>query len=66
MSMTHDVYDTGAYIIIFPERERRKYHKLGTSVVNIVCHGYECNILFITVELLNEINIKINYSIVTN
>ena len=29
------------------------YHNLGTSVINIVCHGHECNILFITVELLN-------------
>ena len=26
---------------------------LGTSVVNIVCHGHECNILFITIELIN-------------
>ena len=43
MSMTDD----------FSERERGKYHNLGTSVVNIVCHGHECNILFITVELLN-------------
>ena len=23
------------------------------SVINILCHGHECNILFITVELLN-------------
>ena len=50
VSMTDDVYDTSAYIIIFPERERVKYHNLGTSVINIVCHGHECNILFITVE----------------
>ena len=41
--MTADVYDTTAYIIIFPELERVKYHNLGTSVVNIVCHGHECN-----------------------
>ena len=53
MSMAHDVYDTSALIIIFPERERGKYHNLGTSVVNIVCHGHEYNILFITVELVN-------------
>ena len=37
----------------FPERELGKYHNLGMSVVNIVCHGHEYNILFITVELLN-------------
>ena len=48
-SMTDDVYDTSAKIIIFPERERGKYHNLGTSVVNIVCCVHECNILFITV-----------------
>ena len=33
------------------EREQGKYN-LGTCVVNI-CYGHECNILFITVELLN-------------
>ena len=53
MSMTDDVYDTSAYIIIFLERERGKYYNLGMIVVNIVCHGHECNILFITVKLLN-------------
>ena len=42
------------------------YHIIGTSVVNIVCHGHECNILFITVELLNQINIQINYSMFTH
>ena len=53
VSMTEDVYDTSAYIIIFPKIERGKSCNLDTSVVNIVCHGHECNILFITVELLN-------------
>ena len=28
-------------------------HEGGTCDVNIVCDGHECNILFITVELLN-------------
>ena len=28
-------------------------HNLGMIVLNCVCHGHECNILFITVELLN-------------
>ena len=53
VSMTDDVYDTVVLIIIFPGRDRGKYHNLGPSVVNIVCHGQGCNILFITVELLN-------------
>ena len=53
MSMTDDVYDTSAYIIIYLERQRGNYHNVGTNVVNIVCHGHECDILFITVELFN-------------
>ena len=47
--------------IIFPERERGKYHNLGTSVVNI-----ECNIMFINVELLNKANIQTYYIMFTN
>ena len=43
-----------------------KFHNFGMSVVNIVCHEHECNILFIAVELLNKINIQINYSMFTN
>ena len=42
---------------------RGKYHNLGTSVVNIVSDGHQCNILF-TMELLNSINIPIDYSVV--
>ena len=37
----------------FPKQELGKYHNLGTSVVNIICHGHECNIMFITIDLLN-------------
>ena len=47
----------GYYICVHDRRclrhECLDYHNLGTSVVNIVCHGHEFNILFITVELLN-------------
>ena len=34
--------------MIFPERERGKYDNLGTHVVNIVCHGHKCNILYVS------------------
>ena len=27
------------------------YFQIESDIVNIVCHVYECNILFITVEL---------------
>ena len=36
------------YLDYHISRARLKYHNLGTSVVNIVSHGHECNILFIT------------------
>ena len=48
VSMTDNVYDIQCL-----RHKLLDYHNLGTSVVNIVCHGHKCNILFITVELLN-------------
>ena len=33
--------------MIFPSLLLRKYDNLGTCVVNIVCHGHKCNILYI-------------------
>ena len=44
--MTDDVYDTRAKIKIFPSLSLGKYDNLGTRVVNIVCHGHKCNILY--------------------
>ena len=38
---------------LFMTRVPRLSYFPSKSVVNIVCHGHECNILFITVELLN-------------
>ena len=33
--------------MIFPSHSLGKYDNLGTRVVNIVCHGYKCNILYL-------------------
>ena len=54
LSMTDNVYDVCLdYYISQVRAEGNIIINLGTSVVNVVCHGHECNILFITVELLN-------------
>ena len=34
--------------MIFPMLSLEKYDNLGTRVVNIICHGHKCNILYIS------------------